>query len=97
MKKTSVVLVFVVLLISFLIVSCGSSGPAATPTPDLTIGRDLVQNRCNTCHGLSSITNAKYDREGWTQVVDRMIANGATLNDQQKEDVINFLAATYHN
>ena len=38
-------------------------------------GRDVVQARCVSCHGLNQITSAAgYDQAGWKYVIDSMIA-----------------------
>ena len=95
MKKTTIVLIISFILVSILIVSCGAPAATPEPTPDLSVGQTLVESRCNTCHGLSSIKSATYSREVWTSTVDRMINNGLSLNDQQKIDVVNYLSATY--
>jgi mono/diheme cytochrome c family protein len=94
MKKTTIVIVLLIVLISMLTVSCGSAAPAE-PTPDLSVGKALVESRCTTCHGINNITNAKYTREVWTTTVDRMVLSGAVLNDQQKSDIVDYLAATF--
>lgn len=95
MKKTTIAAVFMILLISMLVVSCGSSAAPVEPTPDLSVGKALVESRCNTCHGLGNIQNATYDRETWTKTVDRMVLSGATFSDQEKADIIDYLSATY--
>ena len=80
MKKATIVTMFMIILVSLLVVSCGSAA-TAEPTPDLSVGKALVESRCNTCHGLNNITIAKYSREVWTDTVDRMVLLGAVLND----------------
>jgi virginiamycin B lyase len=38
-------------------------------------GKDVVQARCVSCHGLGSITGAAgYDQAGWKHVIDSMVA-----------------------
>lgn len=94
MKKTTIVNMILIVVISILAVSCGSAA-TVEPTPDLSVGKALVESRCNTCHGLNNITIAKYSREVWTTTVDRMVTNGMSITDQQKIDVVNYLSATY--
>lgn len=95
MKKTTIVLMISIILVSILVVSCGAPAATPEPTPDLSVGQALVESRCNTCHGLSNVKSATYSREVWTTTVDRMLTNGLSLNDQQKVDVVNYLSATY--
>lgn len=81
---------FVVLVIaSLVLVGCGSSEPAA-PTPHS--GEALVAAKCGTCHGIAQVNNAKYSRGIWETTVDRMILAGMTITDQEREQVIDYLA-----
>jgi len=81
-----------VLLIS-LLAACGAQGePAGTDTLD---GEALVQERCSECHPLTRVTDAKKTRDGWQQTVERMVAQGAKLNEQEQQAVIAYLAETY--
>lgn len=98
MKSKTSVLWIVLLALSLFIAACGSAEPTpppATPTPEVHPGEALVSGRCGTCHSLGVIQNAKYDEAGWKTTVDRMVNVGATLNDEQKAQVVDYLAKTY--
>ncbi len=122
MKKTPVVLVLLIGLISILAVCCGTVSPAETtldlsteialeetscsscgtdspaePSPDLSVGKVLVENRCSTCHGIELTTSARHSRNVWAEIVDHMVIRGMSLSDQQRTDIIDYLAATYSN
>ena len=122
MKKTPIVLVILIGLISILAVSCGSAAPVepgsdliadialeetscsscgleapVEPTPDLSVGKALVEGRCALCHGIEITTTARHSREAWTASVDHMVKFGMSLTDQQRADIIDYLAATYSN
>lgn len=56
-------------------------------------GAELVETRCTVCHSIDRINNASKDREGWAATVDRMIGNGANLNEAEREAVIDYLAS----
>lgn len=59
-------------------------------------GRETVQTACMGCHELNRITfSGGYDREGWSQAVDRMVAVGAPLSPAQKTEVVAYLAAHF--
>ena len=47
------------------------------------------------CHPLTRVTEASRSQEGWQQTVDRMVAQGAKLNEQEQQAVIAYLAETY--
>jgi hypothetical protein len=86
----------IVAMIILTTVGCGSSAtPAATPTPEVHPGKALAEGRCGTCHAFSVIENTKYDHKGWEVSVERMILHGAALDDDQKAQVIDYLAVTY--
>lgn len=54
-------------------------------------GSNEVQASCSTCHGISTVLQQRYTREGWTAEVDDMITRGMQMSSSQKEDVINYL------
>lgn len=71
----------------------GGKGAAALPAGP---GRETVATVCVACHELNRITRSGgYDREGWSQAVDRMVAVGAPLKPDQKAEVVSYLAQHY--
>lgn len=98
MRSKMSVLIAMLLAISLLVGACSPAEPpppTATPTPAVHPGEALVSGRCGSCHSLGLIENAKYDEAGWKTTVDRMVNNGATLNDEQKIQVADYLAKNY--
>ena len=98
MKSKRSVFIVVLLAISLFAVACSPAEPpppTATPTPAIHPGKALVSDRCGTCHSVGLVENAKYNEAGWKTTVDRMVSNGATLNDEQKVQVVDYLAKTY--
>ena len=55
-------------------------------------GKALVQSACTQCHGIDVIVRQPRSREDWTEVVSRMIGNGAQLSDEDYNQVIQYLA-----
>ena len=55
-------------------------------------GKAVVQTACSQCHGLDVIISQPRSREDWTEVVSRMIGNGAQLSDEDYTQVIDYLA-----
>lgn len=98
MKSKISVLWVMLLALSLFVAACSPAEPpppTVTPTPEVHPGEALVSNRCSTCHSLGVIQNAKYDASGWKSTVDRMVTTGATLNDEQVVQVVDYLAKTY--
>jgi hypothetical protein len=58
-------------------------------------GEVLVNDRCTVCHSTTRITTARKSPDEWRATVEKMISNGAVLDDQEKEAVIAYLSATY--
>lgn len=82
------------------ILSGGGAGePAATEDAGgdtgMLDGNALVDERCTVCHSRERIDAADKDEAGWTETVDRMISNGAQLNDEERAAVIQYLVETH--
>jgi hypothetical protein len=61
-------------------------------------GRDVVQNKCATCHSLDyPRTNAPFmDRKAWETEVNKMInAFGAPITSDDAKVIIEYLATNY--
>lgn len=57
-------------------------------------GQGLLGDRCAACHSLAQVTARDDDRDGWTEIVDRMIGNGADLDATERADLIDFLVCS---
>jgi cytochrome c5 len=66
---------------------------ASTADEGMADGEQLVQERCTVCHDLTRVEAADYDEAGWEASVDRMIQNGANLTPEERDIVVDFLAA----
>ena len=95
-------ILLVVILAGTLLASCGSNNtPAPTATTVSTQagsgsgGQALMQERCSVCHSTSRITNSHKTAEQWKSTVDRMINNGARLNAQEEQMLVDYLAQNY--
>ncbi len=58
---------------------------------DIEKADEIVSRECIDCHGMEIIDKAFYDKQGWEKIVDLMINKGATLNDDEKSIVVNYL------
>ena len=95
-------LAFLVLLLSVLMVACGSDGEGATATmekeqdlPADLDGQALTEERCTKCHTLERVEAAKKTSEEWKTTVERMVGNGAELDEAEQEAVIKYLSEAY--
>ena len=54
-------------------------------------GKEVVERACSQCHGLEYVTNSRMTKERWTNIVDNMVQRGATLSDEEFDQVIESL------
>jgi cytochrome c5 len=72
-----------------------TEAPQPTEPPASADGETLLQDRCTACHGLERITRASKTGEEWGVTVDRMIGNGAELNAEERDVLIDYLTEMY--
>jgi cytochrome c5 len=81
----------------------GNEGPPATAAPyeaetapaSEINAEILLETRCTVCHTLERVEKKKLDRAGWEKIVERMKGHGAKVNDDEREALVEYLAATY--
>jgi competence protein ComEA len=57
-------------------------------------GHDVVQSACTGCHGVDLIVSQRHTADEWSDVVSRMVGNGASLTDDQFGTVVKYLSTT---
>jgi cytochrome c5 len=55
-------------------------------------GKALIQTACTQCHSIDVAISQPRSRDEWTDVVSRMIGNGAHLSDDDYSLVIDYLS-----
>ena len=94
-------ILLMVLLVGVFLAACGASQPPAIastvsqPAATTLDGQTLLQERCTVCHDLNRVTSAQKTAAQWTTTVERMIGNGAQLDAQEQQMLIDYLAQTY--
>ncbi len=91
------------LLLALLLAACGGAeekiaAPATEKeevVPSTLDGQSLVEERCTKCHDLGRVEAARKTGEGWKATVERMVENGASLNEAEQEVVAKYLTETY--
>jgi hypothetical protein len=78
-------------VVSILIVIGYSSAAQDTNDP----GKLIVQEQCTKCHNLRRVKAyiGKLDKSGWTDLVGKMVTNGAKLSYEEKNAAIKFLSS----
>lgn len=106
MSKRTMLLVLMGFLLLLVLTGCGTSTPVPTSngtgststsgeTTTVLDGQTIMNNACQTCHGLAVIYGQQQSADGWTQIVDNMITRGAVLTADERTTLIAYLAATY--
>jgi len=58
-------------------------------------GRDLLLRACTRCHAVALVTQQRKPPAEWAKTVDKMVAWGATLQPNEKQALVDYLAALY--
>ena len=75
------------------IVSLGMARAQGNDLPDGP-GKDIVEQNCVVCHGIDIITAKRRTADGWSDLLNRMVASGAQLDEAQYGQVLNYLKTT---
>src|SRR6266704_4795930 len=58
-------------------------------------GKKILQNSCTACHGLDDVVNSHMDKTGWSNLIDSMISNGASVDDKDKPVLVDYLVKNF--
>jgi competence protein ComEA len=58
-------------------------------------GKVVVERMCKGCHGLENVVRSRRTRDGWTEIVDDMVARGAKGTDSEADQVIDYLSTHF--
>jgi len=64
------------------------------PLPDGP-GKDVVLNICTQCHDLARVRRTRLDAEGWAEILDTMLNEGAPLTEKDFAAVLRYLARNF--
>jgi mono/diheme cytochrome c family protein len=65
-----------------------AEGPDLPEAP----GKMQIMESCTQCHGVDVIVAQPRSSDEWSQVVGRMVGNGAALTDEQYQAVLAYLS-----
>jgi cytochrome c5 len=63
--------------------------------PALSAAEGTYKRACQTCHEADIIEQQKLSRTGWNRSVEKMMRWGATVSAEEKEPLIDYLAAKF--
>lgn len=58
-------------------------------------GKQLVEEICTFCHGLSKLEGHEYTRDEWVSVTKGMIFEGAPVTDEEYALILNYLEKNF--
>jgi len=64
------------------------------PLPDGP-GKEVVLNICTQCHDLQRVRRERRNAEGWAEILQAMLNEGAPLTDQDFATVLRYLARNF--
>lgn len=64
------------------------------PMPDGS-GKDLVLTICTQCHDLQRVKRTRLSPEGWLEILENMLNEGAPLSEKDLPDVLRYLARNF--
>jgi len=70
---------------------------AGVQAQDLPGGKakDLVEDRCSSCHGLDLLLAEHDSKAQWSQIVNEMVSRGATGSAEELATIVDYLAANF--
>ncbi len=67
---------------------------AHAPLPD-GAGKEILLNTCTQCHDLKRIRRQGRSAEGWLEILDAMLNEGAPLSEQELPVILRYLARNF--
>jgi competence ComEA-like helix-hairpin-helix protein len=58
-------------------------------------GKDAFAKICASCHQLDQVTNHKYPKSRWADIVDDMVSRGAESTDEETKSIVSYLSRNY--
>jgi hypothetical protein len=106
MKKSTHAIIVFGLMIILMISGCSSNNPVSTGQPDATVVstassssddaatmRAIILDKLQGHHSIDIVLSAQHTREEWNTTLDRMIARGAPINEEEKQVIIDWLVS----
>ena len=58
-------------------------------------GKAVVEEVCGACHGVDLLASRRATKEGWSYIVDDMVARGASATNEQVQQINEYLAKNF--
>jgi competence protein ComEA len=58
-------------------------------------GKAVVEEVCGACHGVDLLATRRATKQGWSYIVDDMVARGASASNEQVQQINEYLAKNF--
>ena len=86
--------IFVTALVAVAAASAGAVREPPVQLPDAP-GKDVMVRVCGTCHEAQRSASVRLTREGWQEVIAKMVSLGAKGTDEELAQVLEYLAGNF--
>ena len=85
-------------LVDYLVKNFGPAG--SKPATSQAAGSDadakkILETACTACHDLDLVQDQHLSKDDWQQLVNSMVAKGASVGDKEVPMLVDYLAKTY--
>jgi cytochrome c5 len=84
-------------LVEYLAMNLGPAGSTASAGGGLPegAGKQIIETACTGCHGVDYVTDARYSKDQWQEVIDRMKLSGAAVGDSEVPVLLDYLTRNF--
>jgi mono/diheme cytochrome c family protein len=74
--------------------STPAPAPAASAV-NVAAAKAILETNCAACHAPNLATDSRHTQAEWDDILDSMVARGASLSDDEHKTLLAYLAASY--
>lgn len=71
------------------------SGGTPSPAPKPDAAAPLFEEKCSGCHAIDVVKGQNHSAQEWSDIVDRMIAHGLSVSDDERALITTYLGAHF--
>ena len=81
-------------LIASALVAVAVSAAASAQLPEGR-GKDTFVKVCSGCHNVDKAATLRLTRNGWDQLINEMVQNGADATDAERKEILDYLSTNF--
>lgn len=79
-------------LITFVVAAMAFAAAQELPEGE---GKELIADRCSSCHSLEPVVKLNLDRNAWKEMVVKMVGYGAQMDDKEVDLAVDYLTKNF--